>query len=206
MDGQTAMPLDRFLSILGATLPWKVPLNLASWNPHVHLVLFIHRIAGLERGLYVLLRDMRQRKPLQEAMSPDFLWERPGATKETQDMELYFLAEGDARMAANQSSCRQDIASDGCFTAAMLAEFEKPIQEFGAWFYPRLYWECGMIGQALYLGAEAAGFRGCGLGCYFDDVVHEMLGLQGVEYQDLYHFAVGKALDDPRLTIYPAYG
>ncbi len=206
MDRKTAMPFDQFLDILIATSPWKVPLSLACWRPRIHLILFVHRIAGLERGLYVLLRDARQRKPLQEAMSPDFLWERPdGAAQETQDMELYLLAEGDARIAASQSSCRQEIASDGCFAAAMLAEFEKPIQEFGAWFYPRLYWECGMIGQALYLGAEAAGFRGCGMGCYFDDTVHDMLGLQGIKYQDLYHFAVGKALDDPRLTTLPAY-
>lgn len=206
MDRKTAMPFDRFIDILMATLPWNVPLSVAPWSPHIHLILFVHRVAGLERGLYVLLRDGRQRKPLQEAMSPDFLWERPDGATQDVELGLYLLAEGDARIAASQSSCRQEIASDGCFAAAMLAEFERPIQEFGAWFYPRLYWECGMIGQALYLGAEVAGFRGCGMGCYFDDVVYEMLGLRGIKYQDLYHFAVGKALDDPRLTTLPAYG
>jgi hypothetical protein len=87
----------------------------------------------------------------------------------------------------------------------MLSEFERPLQEIGAWFYPRLYWECGMIGQSLYLGAEVKGFRGCGIGCYFDDAVHEMLGLKGRAYQDLYHFTVGKAIDDPRITTLPAY-
>jgi len=33
-----------------------------------------------------------------------------------------------------------------------------------------------MIGQALYLAAEAAGVRGTGIGCYFDDVLHRALG------------------------------
>jgi len=56
---------------------------------------------------------------------------------------------------ARQAFCHQHIASDGCFTIAMLAEFEEPIQEVGPWLYPRLYWECGMIGQMLYLDAEA---------------------------------------------------
>ena len=34
-----------------------------------------------------------------------------------------------------------------------------------------------MIGQALYLAAEAAGVRGTGIGCYFDDMLHRALGL-----------------------------
>jgi len=87
----------------------------------------------------------------------------------------------------------------------MLAEFEKPIQEIGPWFYNRLYWECGVIGQLLYLGAEIIGFRGCGIGCSFDDFVHRMLGLTGMEFQDLYHFTVSKALEDKRLITLPPF-
>ena len=34
-----------------------------------------------------------------------------------------------------------------------------------------------MIGQVLYLEAEAAGARGTGIGCFYDDAVHELLGL-----------------------------
>jgi hypothetical protein len=32
-----------------------------------------------------------------------------------------------------------------------------------------------------------------------------MLGLEGLQFQDLYHFTVGKALKDPRLVDLPAY-
>ena len=35
--------------------------------------------------------------------------------------------------------------------------------------YRRLFWECGLIGQVLYLEAEAAGVRGTGIGCFYDD-------------------------------------
>ncbi|WP_412178702.1 hypothetical protein, partial [Pseudomonas aeruginosa] len=38
--------------------------------------------------------------------------------------------------------------------------------EEGPWCYPRLYWECGQVGQLLYLEAEAAGLSGTGIGCY----------------------------------------
>jgi hypothetical protein len=57
----------------------------------------------------------------------------------------------------------------------------------------------------LYLEAEAAGVRGTGIGCYFDDAFHDRLGLRGVEFQDLYHFTVGGPVDDPRLVTLPPY-
>jgi hypothetical protein len=79
------------------------------------------------------------------------------------------------------------------------------VRERGAWAYRRLFWECGLIGQVLYLEAEAAGVRGTGIGCYYDDAVHELLGLSGVEWQSFYHFAFGVPVDDPRLTTEPGY-
>ena len=165
-------------------------------RPDVMLALFsdgrVHRM------------NERAKEDLRGAMDPDFFWERPSRTPP--DLELYQLAQGDARPAAKESSCRQDIASDGCFAAAMISRFEGPIEQYGPWFYPRLYWECGMIGQALYLSSEATGFQGCGIGCFFDDMVHRMLGLPDLGYQDLYHFTVGRALADTRLIDLPAYG
>ena len=103
-------------------------------------------------------------------------------------LELYRLIEADAQQAARQVSCFQDIASDGCFSLGMIAEYEGPLERYGPWFYPRLFWEAGMIGQVLYLEAEAAGMRSTGIGCYFDDPMHEVLGLRDRTYQDLYRF------------------
>jgi hypothetical protein len=104
-------------------------------------------------------------------------------------------------------SCHQAIASDGCFSLGMIADFESSLEGFGPWFYPRLFWECGAIGQVLYLAAEAAGVRGTGIGCFFDDPVHSVLGLdrETIAYQSLYHFTVGGPVEDKRLTTLPAY-
>ena len=33
------------------------------------------------------------------------------------------------------------------------------------------------MGQVLYLEAEEAGIRSTGIGCYFDDPVHEVFGI-----------------------------
>jgi hypothetical protein len=107
---------------------------------------------------------------------------------------------------AREIACQQDIAADGCFSLAMLAGFRAPLARHGAWFYPRLYWEAGMLGQVLYLEAEAAGVRATGIGCYFDDPLHVLLGLQDNTFQDLYHFTVGGAVEDTRLGTEPAYG
>jgi hypothetical protein len=87
----------------------------------------------------------------------------------------------------------------------MLAEYTQPLQLYGPWFYPRLYWEAGMIGQLLYLEAEAAGIRSTGIGCFFDDAMHELLGLEDRDFQDIYHFTVGGPVEDRRLTTLPAY-
>ena len=61
------------------------------------------------------------------------------------------------------------------------------------------------IGQVLCLEAEAASMRSTGIGCFVDDVLHKVFGLTGRRYQDLYHFTVGGAVDDPRLRTIPAY-
>lgn len=62
-----------------------------------------------------------------------------------------------------------------------------------------------MIGQCLYLAAEAHGVRGTGIGCYFDDPFHELLGISTNSWQSLYHFTIGHPMEDPRLQTLPAY-
>ena len=87
----------------------------------------------------------------------------------------------------------------------MLADFERSLGEFGIWFYRRLFWEAGLVGQVLYLEAEAAGVHGTGMGAYFDDPVHEVFGLEGHAFQSMYHFTVGGAVEDPRLRTEEPY-
>ncbi len=205
MDGETHIDADAFYRILARTMPVAdaAPFSLLPWSPHVDLALFVHRVRGLEPGLYLLARDPARVQVLRAAMRPEFDWARPDDCPA--GLPLYRLARGDVRAIARRLSCGQDIAADGCFSLGMIAAFQRPLQELGAWFYPRLFWECGMIGQVLYLEAEAAGVRGTGIGCFFDDGVHDLLGLRDLQFQSLYHFTVGGPVDDPRLTTLPAY-
>src|SRR5262249_36515068 len=120
-------------------------------------------------------------------------------------LPLYRLAPGDCRALARDLSCDQDIAADGFFSLGMIADFDASLADLGPSFYRHLFWESGVVGQVLYLEAEAAGTRATGIGCFFDDLVHDVLGLRGHAFQSLYHFTVGVPIDDTRLTTRPGY-
>ena len=87
----------------------------------------------------------------------------------------------------------------------MIADYEEPLQTRGAWIYRRLFWETGMIGQVLYLEAEAAGIRSSEIGCFFDNPVHDLIGFKDRKYQSLHLFTVGGPVEDTRLTTLPPY-
>ena len=211
-DGKTSIPAARFFLMLTRVMPGceralqhrPMPWDAIPWSPAIHLAMFVHRVDGLPQGLYALVRDPAKLADLREAMHSHFLWARPAGCPD--DLPLYCLQEGDAGQLATQVSCHQEIAGAGAFSLGMIAEFESTIRRYGPWFYRRLFWETGVIGQVLYLEAEAAGVRATGIGCFFDDPVHQVFGFQDTKLQSLYHFTVGGPVDDPRLTTLPAYG
>ena len=200
MDGKTSITRDQFYQMLLRVAP---SLQGEAWDAQVHLCLFVHRVIGVPEGLYMFIRDARMLELLKTCMRQDFKWTKPAGCP--LELMLYCLNEGDFRDIARSVSCSQDIAGDGVFSLGMIAQFDAPLNSNGAWFYKRLLWEAGMIGQLLYLEAEAIGISGTGIGCFFDDSVHEILGFSDTKFQSLYHFTVGGALVDDRLTTLPAY-
>jgi len=205
MDGVTEISPDNFYRTLERTMPraGRTPLDAWPYPPEIHLGIFVHRVSGLLPGLYFLVRNGARLDELRDAMRREFAWSTPPGCPA--DLPLYHLIAGDCRGLAAQVSCLQTIAGAGAFSLGMIARFEAPLRAYGAWFYPRLFWEAGMIGQVLYLEAEASGLRGTGIGCYFDDPVHRVFGLSAHAYQSMYHFTTGGPVDDPRLTTLPPY-
>lgn len=197
------MPREVFLTLLDALLPRSVaPFDAWGFEARVHPLLFVHRVEDLAPGLYALPRREGVLAGLKATLRDDFAWERPAGVPG--HLPLYRLVETDCRGIARTVSCHQAIASDSSFALAMLAEFE-PLVEADPWRYRQLHWEAGMVGQSLYLEAEAAGFRGTGIGCFFDDDLHQLLGLEGAAFQSIYHFTVGRAAVDDRISTEPAY-
>jgi hypothetical protein len=132
-------------------------------------------------------------------MRSEWLWQKTGPDH----LPLYLLLPYDLRDIAKSICCHQDIGADSCFALGMLAKFEVALHE--PWRYRHLFWECGMLGQVLYLEAEAAGVRSTGVGCFFDDEMHALLGINDDSWQSLYHFTMGGAIDDARLSTLPPY-
>ena len=206
MDGATGLPASAFFAMLERLIPRPgvPPWDLLPWRPRVHPVLFVHRVEGLASGVYLLARDDdAQAAALREALRASFRWQHPEGCPA--GLRLFRLEEGDARSLARFASCQQEIASDSAFAVAMLAELG-PALDAGPWWYRRLHWEAGLVGHVLYLEAEAAGVRATGIGCFLDDVVHDTLGLGDSRFRDLYHFTLGGAVEDRRLTTRPGYG
>lgn len=199
-----AMSQQTFFRMLAAlTAHNSAPFNAWNWSPAVHLCLFVHKVEGLVPGLYCLPRSEQGLALLQAQLSPDFKWQPVEACP---SLYLLYATATNLKQTIKTLSCHQPIASDGVFSLAMLAEFKDLVAE-QAWHYRRLFWECGLLGQILYLEAEAAGLRGTGIGCFFDDDVHGVLGIADGDdtLQSLYHLTVGESLEDSRIQTLPAY-
>ena len=198
--------LDRegLFDLLDALLPRAgvPPWDALPWQPALHPMLFLHQVDGIEPGLYALPRGPRAMNALSEALRPDWLWEPVEGAPE--HLPLRLLLPYRLQDTARQLACLQEIAGDSCLAFGMLADFRQGLERGPHW-YRYLYWEAGVLGQSLYLQAEALGLRGTGIGCFFDDPFHQLLGLEGEAWQILYMFTLGQALEDRRLGTEPPY-
>ena len=203
-DGKTAITKNDFFAILDKTIPrsHSAPFDLEPGDISVHLLIYVHRVVDLDSGLYFLIRNEEDLADVKQNCHPYFFWK---IIHDTPNMlNLYLLQKGDVRQEATFASCQQDIAGDGAFSVGMIAKFKENVEN-NPFLYRRRFWETGMVGQILYLEAEAHSVRGTGIGCFFDDVVHNLLGLDDNTYQSLYHFTIGGALEDTRITTLPPY-
>jgi hypothetical protein len=121
MDGQTSIRREIFYQVLASVLaaPRQFPFEMLPWTPLIHLALFVHRVEGLDRGLYFLVRNHAQTAALHASMKPEFDWEEPEGCPA--GLELYRLQAGDMQALSERISCHQSIAADGCFSLGMIA-------------------------------------------------------------------------------------
>jgi SagB-type dehydrogenase family enzyme len=181
--------LEQLLDFATRDWPADWRSNFDGWAPStapgrdfVTLYLYVHRVRGCEPGVY--------------------RWNTAQGT-------LQQLHCGNVERIAAFLSLEQPLAGNSCFTVSMIADLAGAAQAFGNRGYRYVYFEAGAIGQRLYLGAEALHWNATGIGAFFDDDVHRYLGFleEGNSAEDssmlpqqvIYHFAVGRAIFDPRL-------
>ncbi|HEX5355448.1 MAG TPA: SagB/ThcOx family dehydrogenase [Aquabacterium sp.] len=203
-DKRATMPLAVFLRMMAALMPQRsLPFDAWPQTASVHAVVYAHRVDGLAPGAYVLARTAQGEAALRAAIhtAPD--WARVLAGGGA--LPLWCIAAHPALAGTLRTlSCHQAIGSDACFAVSLIADFAEPVARQAS-AYRTLYQEAGLMGQVLYLQAEAEGFRGTGIGCYFDDAVHELLGMKDQAMQVLYHFTVGVPMVDARIVTEAPY-
>ncbi len=196
---RAALPRAALERIVQALLPGALPWDALPGAERVHPVLFAHRVEGLAPGAYLLPRSARGESLLREALGPLMDW------APVESLPLWRLAANPALAGVLRTiDCHQALGSDAALAFALLAEFDQPLHD-APWRYRELLLEAGLLGQVLYLEAEAAGFNGTGIGCYFDDTLHELLGIEGTRVQSVYHFTIGVGLHDPRIQSMAPY-
>ncbi|WP_238446697.1 SagB family peptide dehydrogenase [Azohydromonas australica] len=215
-DRRATLPRAALERIVQALMPGALPWDALPGAVRVHPVLFAHRVDGLAPGAYLLPRSAPGETLLREALGPNMDW------LPVEGLPLWRLAENPALAGTLRTiDCHQALGSDAALAFALLAEFDQTLHdaplafallaEFdqtlhdAPWRYRELLVEAGLLGQVLYLEAEAAGFNGTGIGCYFDDSLHELLGIEGTQVQSVYHFTIGAGLHDPRIQSMAPY-
>lgn len=203
-DASHVMPAQSFIAILDALLPSaSAPWNALATPPSINLLLFVHRVEGFESGLYLLTREPRLAAQLDTNINQQFLRKPVANIPAHLNLQLLTPAPaGELHRVARSLHCHQDIAANACFALGMLAEYGGVITDDPS-TYRDMHREAGLIGQVLYLQAEMYGLRGTGIGCFFDDPIHQLLGLTDDTFQTIYHFTVGLALDDARIENIP---
>ena len=178
----STMELDELLELLQGT---KVQ------NAQIDLVLYIHSVNALRSGLYLY-----KRSEMELQLKEEFAYQEV-------EKDLFLLQEGDFRAVAKNLSCRQDIASDSALAISMVANFQDIATE-DIRYKERLF-EAGRIGQQLYLDATSLGYAATGIGCFFDDAIHNLLGVDTTKAQVVYNFTIGKPIVDMRLQTLEPY-
>ena len=166
------------LDMLDKTLPRKLPpFNTNAHFNNIDIVLFVNRVNGLESGIYYYSRN--------NLMKHNFI--------QIED-RLYLIEKGDFSKASKFINCTQDLGEFSSVSFSFVADFKKITKNY---HYKLTLQEAGMIGHILYLEAEAKGIRGCGIGCFFDDLINNEI-LNG-KLQAVYNFTIGVPLIDERI-------
>lgn len=202
-DRTASQTSDSFFRMVQALLrPNSAPEDTWQLPARVHPILFVHRVAGLEPGAYALLRNASAQSALQSLFAGQGAWTKPSQCPGA--IPLFQLMARDLSAALRTVCCGQELARSCTFGVAFLAELEPAVQEDPA-SYRRLHQEAGLLGQILYLEAEVEGLRGTGIGCFFDDLCLELLGISDRQLRPVYHFVVGLPIIDSRIQTEPAY-
>ncbi len=125
----------------------------------------VHDVAGLESGLYHYA---------------------------VADHALEQLQAGDLRPAMVVAGIGQEMLGRAQVCFVLSAIFQRTRWRYRERTYRYVLLEAGHVGQNLYLAATAMRIGACAVGAFLDDVLNDLLGLDGQEEAVVYVVAVGR--------------
>ncbi len=171
--GMESISYEQLLTLLDLATRPSLDADFAA-DRYIELYIYVHRVRDLAPGVYKYWPD---------------------------EARLELLKSGDQRVMAAALSLGQDLAGNSCVTFSMIGHLERAAETHGDRGYRYVHFQAGAIGQRLYLTAESLGFQSTGIGAFFDDAVHEYLGIDRESgRQVVYHFACGYAVKDERIV------
>ena len=170
VGGTQSMSFTQLSAVLAAAIQPQLADFAAT--RFIQLYLYVHRVYGLEPGLYRL-------------------WPAPA--------ELERIKSGDQRVAAAGLSLGQDLAGNACVAFSIIGDLDRAARAHGDRGYRYVHFEAGAIGHRLYLAAEAFGLGATGIGAFYDEEVNRYLSLTPGQGRVVYHFAIGYPVHDFRL-------
>ena len=173
-------------------------------EPLVHFVVIVHRVEGVEPGIYCLSGTNSAETDLRKSFSKWDEWKDQNLEL-PDEAKLFQLTVANVQRANATLCCQQKIGSDCAVSIGFIVEFDKGLKRMGPQAYRYMHWQAGMLAHQLYLEATHEGIAATGIGCFFDDPWHELLGLLDTRWQFLYHIALGVPEVDNRITSLSGY-
>jgi SagB-type dehydrogenase family enzyme len=121
-----------------------------------------------------------------EGFEPGIYHFRPHAF----DLEL--IRRGDRSKELAEAALGQMIVRGAQVTFIWAAMIARSKWKYRQRAYRYIYLDAGHIAQNLYLAGEALGLGVCGIGALFDDMVNDIVGLDGFEETVIYMATVGR--------------
>jgi len=146
---------------------------------------FLFRTAPSAGGLYPIETYLLIRAV--EGLEPGIYHFRPQAF----DLEL--ILRGDHSKELAEAALGQMIVREAQATFIWSAVTARSKWKYRQRVYRYIYLDAGHIAENLYLAGEALGLGVCGIGALFDDMVNELVGLDGFEETVIYMATVGRA-------------
>jgi len=144
---------------------------------------FLFRTAPSAGGLYPIETYLSMRAV--EGCEPGIYHFRPKAF----DLEL--IRRGDHSKKLAEAALGQMIVREAQATFIWSAVTARSKWKYRQRAYRYIYLDAGHIAENLYLAGEALGLGVCGIGALFDDMVNELVGLDGFEETVIYMATVG---------------